>query len=130
MLTAMRAHTSGSQASYEASFRLRSNGSGYRLLHSRGRVFECSADGRASRLVGTTIDLTPRPCTPRAGLPDGPRGAVAGRSADLPFHRLLAMQRAGATTGSAAERKRLLLLVEDLVRATLAQLEAQRLPTP
>jgi hypothetical protein len=135
MLTAMRAHIRGAEPSYEATFRLRSNGSGYRTLHSRGRVFEWSADGRATRMIGMTLDLTERPCTPRGGLADGPRGAMAGSPLGVPFHLLLGAQRAGEATGTVAaaaavaERKRVLELMDDLVHATLAQLEALRLRT-
>jgi PAS fold len=121
MLTAMRAHSQGSEPTYETRFRLRSNGSGYRRLHSRGRVIDRAADGRATRLLGTMLDLTPRPCTPQAGLPDGPRGAMAGVSPGQPFHLLLGAQGTGA-----AELHRLLALVDDLVRATLAQLNELR----
>lgn len=133
MLTAMRAHWRGVDPTYEVTFRLRSNGSGYRLVHSRGRVIERGADGAATRMVGTTLDLTPRPCTPQAGLPEGPRGVMVGPSAGLPFHLLLGMQPDGDTAtdtapsaATAAERKRLLDLMDDVLRATLAQLEGQR----
>lgn len=130
MLSAMREHARGTESSYEVTFRLRSNGSGYRLVHSRGRVIEKAADGRATRMVGTMLDLTPRPSTPQGGLADGPRGAMAGSPMGLPFHVLLGAQRAGESAETAAERKRLLQLVDDLVRATLAHLDELRLRTP
>lgn len=137
MLTAMRAHWHGTEPTYEATFRLRSNGSGYRLVHSRGRVIERSADGAATRMVGTTLDLTPRPCTPQAGLPEGPRGAMAGTTQGLPFHLLLGMQQAdesatdtAPTAATAAERKRVLELMDDVLRATLVQLEDFPLRAP
>lgn len=120
MLAGMREHARGQQPGYEARFRLRSNGSGYRLVHSRGRVIERTADGRAVRMVGTMIDLTGRPSTPRVGLAEGPRGAMAGLPLAWPFHRLL-----GVDDGDAArpERDRVLGLVEDLLRASMAQLD-------
>ncbi|MEO6280861.1 PAS domain-containing protein [Roseateles sp.] len=126
MLTAMREHLSGTESTYEATFRLRSNGSGYRVMLSRGRVIEKAADGRATRMVGTMVDLTPRPCTPQSGLADGARGPMAGASLGLPFHLLLGAQRAGEATAAAAERRRVLNLVDDLMLATLGHLEALR----
>lgn len=126
MLATMRAHLCGAEPHYEAIFRLRSNGSGYRQLQSRGRVIERSADGRATRMVGTTVDLTPRPCTPQSGLPDGPRGAMAGTALGLPFHLLVGASRLGDTSdaaSAAAERQRVLALMGDVVRATFAQLD-------
>jgi PAS fold len=123
MMMAMRAHSQGSEPTYDTRFRLRSNGSGYRRLHSRGRVIDRAVDGRATRLIGTMVDLTPRPFTPQGGLPDGPRGAMAGVSPGLPFHVLL-----GAQPSSPVELQRLLELVDDLVRATLAQLDELRKP--
>lgn len=61
MLKAMRSHLDGFRASYEAKFRLRSNGSGYRLMLSRGLVVERDAQGQAVRMVGAMVDLTDRP---------------------------------------------------------------------
>lgn len=121
MLAAMGAHTRGSEPHYEATFRLRSNGSGYRVMHSRGRVIERSAEGRALRMVGAMVDLTERPCTPRTGLPDGPRGVMEGSPLELPFHLLLGSD--AKTAQAAAERARVLGLVEDLLQAALAQLD-------
>lgn len=129
MMAAMDAHTNGSEARYEATFRLRSNGSGYRLVRSRGRVIERGADGRGTRMVGTLVDLTPRPCTPGGGLPDDPRLPVAGAPTGLAFHELVnadAPGRASDTAvaaATAAERKRVLALVDEVVRDTLAQLQ-------
>ena len=133
MLTAIHAHTRGAEPAYGFKFRLRSNGSGYRVVHSRGRVIEWSADGRASRMVGTMVDLTARPCTPQGGLADGACGATAGGAAlGLPFHVLLSAQRPGEATdtasaaATAAERRRMLDLMDDVTRATLAQLDELR----
>lgn len=125
MLAAMRGHARGDQPGYEARFRLRSNGSGYRLMHSRGRIIERGADGRALRMVGTMLDLTERAPTPQGGLPDGARGAMEGAPLALPFHLLLAD---AVDAKTAQERDRLLGLVGDLLQATVAQLEALRAP--
>jgi len=123
MLEAMRAHARGAQPSYEARFRLRSNGSGYRLLHSRGRVIERDDHGRALRIVGTMLDLTDRPASPRcAGLAEGNRGAMTVRPIEQPFHQLLS-----GNPFSMREHDRVLGLVEDLLLATLDQLDASRL---
>jgi hypothetical protein len=134
MLAAMHAHVHGGQPSYEATFRLRSNGSGYRVMHSRGRVIERSAEGRAVRMVGTMIDLTGRPSTPQGGLPSGHRSSMAGLPLELPFHLLLTIDRAGKNivdtqwTQIAHERQRVLGMVEDLLRASVAQLDAPGAP--
>ncbi|HEY8881570.1 MAG TPA: PAS domain-containing protein [Roseateles sp.] len=132
MLAALRAHARGEQPGYEARFRLRSNGSGYRLMHSRGRVIERNAEGRALRMVGTMIDLTGRPLTPQGGLPEGPRGAMEGVPLALPFHRLLNIASADLDLADAQsalvrlEREWLLDQVADLLDASAAQLETLR----
>lgn len=58
MLDALRAHLDGFAPSYEMQFRLRCNGSGYRTVLSRGRVVARDADGNATRMVGTMVDLS------------------------------------------------------------------------
>jgi hypothetical protein len=126
MQAAMREHVRGTQPGYESQFRLRSNGSGYRLMHSRGRVIERSPDGRALRMVGTMIDLTERAPTPQGGLPEGRRGLMEGATLALPFHRLLADPAGTDTAAVAQERDRVLGLVGDLLQATVAQLEELR----
>lgn len=126
MLAAMREHACGAMPSYESRFRLRSNGSGYRLMHSRGRVIERSPEGRALRMIGTMLDLTERATTPGGGLPAGPRGLMEGASLALPFHRLLSDPADTDTAAVAQERERVLGLVDDLLRATVAQLEGLR----
>lgn len=126
MQAAMHAHGRGEVPFYDCRFRLRSNGSGYRLMHSRGRVIERGTDGRALRMVGTMLDLTERAPTPLGGLATGPRGLMAGAPLALPFHRLIA---ALADTGPAAvvrERDRVLGLVDDVMQASVAQLDALR----
>ena len=124
MLDAMRAHARGAQPSYQAQFRLRSNGSGYRILQSRGRVVERDEQGRALRIIGTMLDLTNRPSSPRGtGLSEGCRGAMTVCPIERPFHQLLSStDRAGMQ-----ERDRVLALVEDLLLVSLDQLEALRL---
>lgn len=115
MVERMREHIRGAVPTYEARFRLRSNGSGYRLVHSRGRLIERGPEGRPLRLVGTMIDLTERPCTPAGGLPTGPRGAMTGSPISTPVHRLL------GDVLAAPERERVLALIDDLLLASLDQ---------
>jgi hypothetical protein len=122
MLAAIHAHVQGERPFYEAKFRLRSNGSGYRVLHSRGRVVDRNAEGRALRMVGTMIDLTGRPSTPRGGLLEGPRGPMGGLPLVRPFHQLLAGGDAD-TPLATLERQRVLNAVADLLDATVAQLD-------
>jgi hypothetical protein len=57
----LRLHLDGHASSYEMRFRLRSNGSGYRKVLSRGRVVTRDALGNATRMVGTMVDLSGRP---------------------------------------------------------------------
>ncbi|UXH76526.1 PAS domain-containing protein [Roseateles amylovorans] len=132
MVEAMRAHANDRHPHYEARFRLRSNGSGYRLVHSRGRIVERDAQGRAQRAVGVMIDLTDRPATPREGLSHGPRGAMAGLPITLPFHLLLKLPRAGDALAAGhdadlhTERHRLLAQVDDLLHEAMQQLDEMR----
>lgn len=116
MIERMREHMRGGQLDYDATFRLRSNGSGYRQVRSRGRVIERGPQGRVLRMVGTMIDLTARPCTPTGGLPQGPRGTMAGSPIALPFHQSL------GDALAARERDRVIGLLEDLLLASLADL--------
>jgi hypothetical protein len=130
MQAAIRAHVRGDQPGYECKFRLRSNGSGYRLMHSRGRVVERGPDGRALRMVGTMIDLTDRAFTPQAGLAAGPRGSMEGVTLALPFHRLFTDAADADAALVAQERVRMLGLVDDVLQATMAQLDGLRLAKP
>jgi hypothetical protein len=129
MLAEMRKHLHEGQPGYEARFRLRSNGSGYRIVHSRGLVIERNAEGRAVRMVGTMVDLTPRPPTPQGGLPEGPRGSMEGVPLDLPFHLLLGAGQPDMDVAEpqrariALERERVLGLVGAMLRVSLAELE-------
>ncbi|MBQ1766373.1 MAG: PAS domain-containing protein [Aquincola sp.] len=120
MLQAMQAHLRGTASRYEATFRLRSNGSGYRRLRSLGRVVQWGPEGHALRIIGTMVDLTERPATPATGLPVGPRGPTAGQALDQPFHLLLDSPAPGLET--AREGERLLGLVEDLLADAMQQL--------
>jgi len=130
MLAALRAHAQGNRPSYEAIFRLRSNGSGYRRVHSRGRVIARNDEGRALRMVGTMIDLTERASTPQDGLAEGRRGVMAGMPMPLPFHLLLSAETSGGDAATVAqmkrERDRVLDLVEDLLQASVQQLDGLR----
>lgn len=81
MLGTIRRHFDGDLPTYECRFRLRSNGSGYRTVLSRGRVVERDDRAQPVRMLGTMIDLTPRAPRPRrAGLPDA--GAVVPGDTD------------------------------------------------
>ena len=51
MLGSLRSHLDGHADSYSACFRLRSNGSGYRAMVSRGRVIEPVLHGPNVRVV-------------------------------------------------------------------------------
>lgn len=128
MQAALHAHVAGADACYECRFRLRSNGSGYRSMHSRGRIVERAAGGRALRMVGTMIDLTDRAPTPQAGLPAGPRGAMAAAALVEPFHGCFIDEAAAGMPPD--ERHRLLGKVQDLLHATLAQWDARRAAPP
>ncbi len=127
MLAAMHQHAIEGQPRYEAHFRLRSTGSGYRRVHSRGRIVERDAEGRPLRGIGIMIDLTDRPATPREGLSHGPRGVMAGQPIARPFHQLLLAARDEARELSlndaeiARERQRLLSQVEDLLREAVEE---------
>ena len=130
MLDALRAHTESASPTYESTFRLRSNGSGYRLLLSRGRVVERDGQGRAVRVVGTMIDLSQRHPSPRSGVVSGARGGVALAPLEHPFHTLLdapgqsAGPAARAISATLAEvRDRVLVLVRDLLDASIGQLQ-------
>ena len=128
MLRALLAHQDGSAPSYEAKFRLRSNGSGYRLMHSRGRVVERDARGQAVRMLGTMVDLSPQPASPKEGLAGGVRGSPAAPLAPtaLPFHLLLGVHGGGSEAEAwrhpvqaAEDCDRLLGLMDDLLDISL-----------
>lgn len=89
MLGSLRSHLDGFSSSYEIQFRLRTNGSGYRTVLSRGRVVERDHRGNATRMVGTMVDLTGRPPTahPHGLATELPVQPIA--TARLPLHALL-----------------------------------------
>lgn len=129
MLDVMHKHASGERPDYETRFRLRSHGSGYRLLHSRGRIIERDARGGVRRMVGTMIDLTARPATPAGGLPAFQRRATAGHPQDLPLHQLLCADAGGLEQAALAQAKeQMLRQVEDLLQAAVLQLAELRAP--
>jgi PAS fold len=100
MLGSLRAHLDGHASSYAMRFRLRSNGSGYRTVLSRGRVVARDASGQAIRMVGTMVDLTGRPVPlTRYGLPSedaGPTGAAQA----MPLYAALGASPAAAAPDS------------------------------
>jgi hypothetical protein len=126
MQGSLRSHLAGDASSYEMRFRLRSNGSGYRTVLSRGRVAERDASGNATRMVGTVVDLTGRPMAVSLhGLAaEDPQQALE-RSHRLPLHAALGI--AGPHTawgdsssdksspGASHEAQRLVDLVSDLL---------------
>lgn len=125
MMQALRAHFDGYCATYEMSFRLRSNGSGYRTVLSRGRAVQRDHRGNATRMVGTMLDLTSRPISPAPQcLADLAVPALTERGT-VPFHALLgvchpAANRQLVTAGCAAARGQVLAAERD---GLLAQVE-------
>lgn len=89
MLGSLRSHIDGHSPTYEMRFRLRSNGSGYRMMLSRGRVVGRDDEGNATRMVGTMVDLTDRPAhaAPHGLAAEDPRQIV--EFAHEPFHSLI-----------------------------------------
>jgi PAS domain-containing protein len=116
MLGSLRSHIDGCSPDYAMRFRLRSNGSGYRTMLSRGRVVARDTLGNATRMIGTMVDLTGRPATiANYGLAtEEPRGADA--LSHLPFHALL-----GA---AAPQGQRLVELIDDLLDVALREAHA------
>lgn len=89
MLDALRGHFDGSSDTYEMRFRLRSSGSGYHTVLSRGRAIERDASGQVLRMVGTMVKVSTRDFRAARGLPEP---AVAPRphaDGPPPLHRLL-----------------------------------------
>ena len=134
MLGSLRSHLDGDTSSYEMRFRLRSNGSGYRSVLSRGRVVARDARGNATRMVGTMVDLTGRPATvaPYGLASEDPRQAT--EAAGLPLHvalgvaqplarRLVAAGKDDDGVRSAAliETDRLVELIDDLLDMALRE---------
>lgn len=95
MMLSLRAHFDGFTDTYEQRFRLRSNGSGYRCVLSRGRVVQRDHRGNVQRMLGTMVDLTVRPFTPYQDRSLGERQPI-GALGCTPFHALLGSSRAEA----------------------------------
>jgi PAS fold len=129
MQGALRSHLDGYASSYEMRFRLRSNGSGYRTVLSRGRAVARDAAGNATRMVGTMVDLTGRPvAAAQHGLAaEDPGQAI--ESARLPLHAAIALASAPAGAGGSAgegsqavhEAHRLIGLISDLLDRALQE---------
>jgi len=121
MLQSLRAHVDGFTSSYSARFRLRSNGSGYRTVLSRGRVVGRDAHGRATRMVGTMIDLTDRPAVAAThGLPADEAAAEAA-PATTPFHALLGVGQGEAPAPGGGAAPLLLAQLSDLLEIALRE---------
>jgi hypothetical protein len=139
MLGSLRSHLDGCSSTYEIRFRLRSNGSGYRTMLSRGRIVARDNLGNATRMFGTMIDLTGWPASvANYGLAtEGPE--QTNELPRLPFHAVLGATRpldgiraptvgtlAGGRTGGAQESHRLVELVDDLLDIALRDATAAR----
>ena len=57
---AVAASVSGGQDDYQVEHRVRADDGGYRWINSRGRVVARDEAGRAVRIAGTNVDITPR----------------------------------------------------------------------
>ncbi|MDQ2778805.1 MAG: PAS domain-containing protein [Pseudomonadota bacterium] len=137
MLGLLRSHLDGCTAGYDMRFRLRSNGSGYRTMLSRGRVVARDSRGNATRMIGTMVDLTSRPASrSHHGLPAEVPGPTGGFTR-LPFHAVLGLARATpgigdsasetwkrAETGMVQESHRLVALIDDLLDLALRDANA------
>lgn len=116
MQGSLRSHLDGKASSYEMRFRLRSNGSGYRTVLSRGRVVERDANGNATRMVGTMVDLTGRPTTQSLhGLAAEDPEQVIERPSRLPLHAILGV------VGAPYEAHPLIERVSDLLDLALSE---------
>lgn len=121
MQGSLRSHLDGHVSSYEMRFRLRSNGSGYRTMLSRGRVVERDTDGNATRMMGTMVDLTGRPVTVSLhGLATEDPGQAIEPSSRLPLHAIL------GTAGALHEPHPLIELISDLLDLALIEGHATR----
>lgn len=117
MLGSLRSHLDGFTPTYEMRFRLRSNGSGYRSMLSRGRVVARDPLGNATRMVGTMVDLTGW-ASSAANYGLATELPVQARELHrLPFH---------AALGGAPERHRLVERVDDLLDVALLETNAAR----
>jgi hypothetical protein len=131
MLESLHSHLDGRASTYQTRFRLRSNGSGYRTMQSRGRVVERDSLGNATRMIGTLLDLTGWPAsTPDCGLASEESG-TAPRLHRLPFHAAMGVTtlppgEPGDPVRKAEEPRRLVDMIDDLLHATWR--EAKALP--
>lgn len=137
MLGSLRSHLDGSTATYEMRFRLRSNGSGYRAMLSRGRVVARDKLGNATRMIGTMVDLTG---WPSSAANYGLATELPGQADELrrsPFHAVLSGARplhgifapASETlerprTGCVQEGRQLVELIDDLLDVALREANA------
>lgn len=87
MLHALRRHLDGDTPTYEMRFRLRTNGSGYHAVLSRGRVVARDAHGGVLRMVGTMVNVSDRAFRPLRGMAKHEADAPTPTAA--PLHRLL-----------------------------------------
>jgi hypothetical protein len=140
MLGSLRSHIEGGSPTYDMRFRLRSNGSGYRTMLSRGRVVERDDEGNATRMVGTMVDLTGRPaCAAPHGLAAEDPWQIVERTQE-PFHALIGVRgpqsaiRIGTPSETLTEgrlavgnqARRLIDLVDDLLDRALKEGFASR----
>ena len=139
MLSSLRAHLDGYSASYSMRFRLRTNGSGYRTVLSRGRVVERDPAGIATRMIGTMVDLTggSAPAATYGLAAEVPGLATQGPR--LPFHAILGVAgsldgsrgpacetSAGGGSNGAQGSPRLVELVDDLLGVALREAAASK----
>lgn len=137
MLKSLRSHLEGHSPTYEMRFRLRSNGSGYRTMLSRGRVVARDDLGNATRMIGTMLDLTGRPVSLTNHGLAAEALVRADKFARPPFHAALGGARAvlascspengdleRGQTGRAQESHRLIERVDDLLDIALREASA------
>jgi hypothetical protein len=134
MMGSLRAHLDGHAPSYEMRFRLRSNGSGYRTVLSRGRVVARDPLGHATRMVGTMVDFTGRP---GAAAPHGLAAEEPAQIADSPrwpLHAALgvacpdlggAAWRPGSAGDDSQATPRLVEMIDDLLDMALREAGAR-----
>lgn len=117
MLGSLRSHLDGCTPTYEMRFRLRSNGSGYRSMLSRGRVVARDPLGNATRMIGTMVDLTGRACS----------AANYGLATELPLqaHELHRLPFHAALADAPASH-RLVELIDDLLDVAVREAHAAR----
>lgn len=115
MLGSLRSHLDGHADSYLMRFRLRSNGSGYRTMLSRGRVVSRDERGHATRMVGTMVDVTGRPAVvaPYGLATEEPCQTSEARGSSL--HAVLADERSAGSS----EMSRLIEQIDDLLDIAL-----------